>query len=304
MPRERLSGGTGPAAAVRGAAASVLLFATLLLFNGLQLLSLLLVRPFSRHAFRRVNRWIADTWWGMCVVGAERMNGTRLVVSGDAVPVRENAIVISNHQQMPDITVLMALARSKHRLGDLKWFVKRKIQYVPGIGWGMRFLDCVFVHRDWSSDQDAIRRTFSRLVNDRVPLWLVSFVEGTRFTAAKHARSREYARRQGLPVLDHLLLPRTKGFVATLEGLRDNVSAVYDVTIGYIEGVPTLWQYITGRVQQVHVHIARFPTPELPRGEAAAAWLIRRFEEKDRLLEHFYAHDVFPAGREPEPEAG
>ena len=41
-------------------------FASLLVFNLAQTASLLLL-PFSRPAFRRFNRWCADTWWGACV---------------------------------------------------------------------------------------------------------------------------------------------------------------------------------------------------------------------------------------------
>ena len=55
-----------------------------------------------------------------------------------------------------------------------------------------------------------------------------------------------------------MLIPRTKGFVASVEGLGDHLNAVYDFTIGYVDGVPSLWQYITGRVKQIHIHVRRF----------------------------------------------
>ena len=38
--------------------------------NFLQMLSLVLI-PFSRPAFRAVNRFYANAWWGWCVIGAE-----------------------------------------------------------------------------------------------------------------------------------------------------------------------------------------------------------------------------------------
>lgn len=284
---------------MRGTAATTFLFATLLLFNGLQTLSLA-VRPFSRRTFRRINRWAASTWWGMCVIGSQLMNRTRIIVTGDDLPEDENAVIVANHQDMPDIVVLMTLARSRRRLGDLKWFVKDALKHVPGIGWGMRFLECPFVTRDWTADRHTIARTFARLREERIPMWLVSFSEGTRVTAEKIAASHEYAREKGLPLLDHVLLPRTKGFVATLEGLKDHVQAVYDVTIGYVEGVPSLWQYITGQVRRVHVHVRRFPVSDLPRvGDELAAWLIRVYQEKDALLERFYSEGAFPC--EPLP---
>jgi len=267
---------------------------TLLVFNAAQTASLALL-PVSRRAFRRFNRWCANTWWGACVVLAERLNRTRLIVTGTDVPADENAIVIVNHQQMPDITTLMALARSKRRLGDLKFFVKKALRWVPGVGWGMQFLSCPFVARDWTADRDRIARTFHTLTSERIPMWLVSFVEGTRVTPEKIAHSQAYARERGLAVLEHVLVPRTKGFIASVQGLGRHVGAVYDVTIGYVEGVPTLWQFIKGRVRNIHVHVRRFPVDELPRLEAdLAAWLHARFAEKDLLLSHFYTHGHFP----------
>jgi lysocardiolipin and lysophospholipid acyltransferase len=268
--------------------------ASLLAVNLLQTSSLVLL-PVSRPAFRRFNRWCANLWWGACVVAAERFNRTRVVVSGDVVPARENALLVVNHQQMPDITTIMAFARSKRRLGDLKFFVKRAIKWCPGIGWGMQFLACPFVRRDWDRDREAIARTFSTLVDERIPMWLVSFVEGTRLTTEKLARSQAYAREHGLEPLRHVLVPRTKGFAASVEGLGRHISAVYDLTIGYVEGVPTLWQYIEGSVATVHLHVRRFPVEELPRlEEELRAWLLERFREKDELLEHFYLHGSFP----------
>jgi 1-acyl-sn-glycerol-3-phosphate acyltransferase len=273
--------------------ATAFLFSTLLAFNGVQTLSLAL-KLFSPRRFREFNRWAADTWWGWCVTGSEKLHDARVVVTGDDVPMRENAIVIANHQQMPDITFLMIWARQKDRLGDMKWMVKDIIKWVPGVGWGMAFIDCVFVKRDWAADQASIERTFSRLTDNQVPVWLLSFPEGTRVSATKVARSQEYARAQGLAPLEHVLVPRTKGFVASVAGLRRHAAAIYDVTIGYERGVPTLWQYIKGFVNRAHLHVRRFPIADLPvDDEALAVWLQQRFQEKDRLLAHFYEHGHF-----------
>jgi 1-acyl-sn-glycerol-3-phosphate acyltransferase len=234
------------------------------------------------------------------VVFAKRFNGTEVIVSGEDLPTNENVLVVSNHQQMPDITTIMTLARSKGRLGDLKFFVKHALKWVPGVGWGMQFLNCPFLKRDWSADREKIDATFDTLVRERIPMWLVSFVEGTRATEAKIRASAEWAVERGLESTRHVLLPRTKGFVASVEGLGDHLNAVYDFTIGYVDGVPTLWQYITGRVKQIHVHIRRFPADELPKIEAELKqWLIDRFYEKDALLEHYYETGAFPAGPVP-----
>ena len=282
-------------ATFRGTVLAIFGFVTLILANLVQLLSLVLL-PFSRSAFRRVNRWCANTWWGLCVVGAEKLNGTRIIITGEDVPVRENALLVANHQQMPDIPAIMKLAKTKGRLGDLKFFVKKQLKWAPGVGWGMQFLDCPFIDRDWASDQEQIQDTFASLVDNRVPMWLVSFVEGTRATHKKLEASREFARSRGLVQTDHVQVPRTKGFTASVQGLRSHITAVYDLTIGYEVGVPSLWQYVKGLVKRVHVHVRRFPIEDLPETEEGLRdWLLEHFVEKDRLLEHYYETRGFPA---------
>ena len=212
---------------------------------------------------------------------------------------RENALLASNHQQMPDITAIMKFAKTKDRLGDLKFFVKKQLKWVPGMGWGMQFLDCLFIDRDWSSDREKIRKTFARLVDGDVPVYLVSFVEGTRLTLPKLEAARDYARQHEMYEPRHTLVPRTKGFVASVEGLRSHIDAVYDITIGYEIGIPTLWQYIKGLVQRIHVHVRRFEIDSLPESaDGLRLWLLDRWEEKDELLEHFYQTGRFPTSSE------
>ena len=273
---------------LRGVVIGGLLGGTLLVVNLLQTLSLV-VKPFSGQTFRRLNRFAANTWWGWCVLAFERVYGFELKVSGDAIPMRENAVVFANHQQMTDIILLLSLARSRDRLGDIKWFVKHPIKFVPGVGWGMVFLDAVFVKRDWAADRQSIAKTFAHLTDNHVPLWLILFPEGTRFAPHKLGRSHSYALEHGLHAPDHTLLPRVKGFVASMHGLRQHADAVYDVTIIYKNGVPTLWQYLRGFVDSAELHVRRYPMSELPQDDAVLSkWLYERFADKDRLLGHTY----------------
>ncbi len=269
------------------------LFCTLLLVNAVQMASLL-VWPFSRAAFRRINRTCADRWWGLCVAGGRWAHGIDVVITGDDVPSGENAMVVCNHQAMPDITFLMFLAIAKQRLGDMKYFVKKQLAWVPGVGWGMLFLDCIFIARNWASDADTIRQTFARINDGKVPIWLISFSEGTRLTAAKLAAAQAFARERGLREPRHVLVPRPKGFSASIQGLRGHLDAVYDVTIGYVGGVPSLWQYTRGLAPRAHMHVRRFPIGALPEGaDELAEWLRERFHEKDELLDGYYRTGAF-----------
>jgi len=294
MPLEPLKDQGGPFATLRGLILLTIGFGTLLPFNLIQLFSLVLL-PFSRRAFRAVNRWCADSWSGLCVTSAELAYGVRVIITGDDVPMREDALLIANHQQMPDIPAIMKFCKTKDRLGDMKYFVKKQLKWVPGMGWGMQFLDCLFIDRDWASDHEQIRKTFDRLVSGKVPVHLVSFVEGTRLTLPKLEAAQAYAQKNGLSVPRHTLVPRSKGFSASVEGLRSHITAICDLTIAYEEGIPTLWQYIKGLVKRIHVHVRRFPIEDVPTSaDDLRLWLLSRWDEKNDLLDHYYANGAFP----------
>ena len=105
----------------------------------------------------------------------------------------------------------------------------------------------------------------------------------------KRERAQAFAARQDRSPLDNVLFPRTKGFVATVQGLRTHIDAVYDLTIGYPNGPISLWPYIQGVEKDFYLHVQRTPLAELPQdGSALHEWLVTRFYEKDRRLASFH----------------
>ena len=275
-------------ALIKGTIMIPLFFVPLLIINLIQSLSVLLL-PISRQWVRSINRACAGGWWTLCDLLAKHAYGIEIVIEGDELPLQENIMVVANHQSMPDINTLFRLARQQRRIGDIKWFVKDIIKYIPGIGWGMIFLDCIFLKRDWQKDRVRLKNQLKRFEDEQIPIWTISFIEGTRFTAAKHKKSVEYAAKQGIEPHNHLLIPRVKGFNLTLDSLRSHLDGVYDVTIGYVEGVPTLWQWVSGQVKRVNIYVRRYPIDSIPEGdEALTKWIKERWYEKDVLLEKYY----------------
>jgi len=273
---------------VKGLVIAPVMFSSLLCLNAIQMLSLV-VKPFSRKKFRAINRWCAQTYWYWTSRGSEVIHGVRATITGDVLPARENAVVVANHQQMPDIICLMKLAREGECLGDMKWFVKDILKYVPGGGWGMLFLDCLFLKRDWNADRSKIEKTFRKFFVEKIPLWLLSFPEGTRITPSKLAASQAYAKKIGVTPLNHVLFPRTKGFTASVVGLTGHATAVYVVTIAYPDGIPTLWQWTKGDAKRFSMHVKRYEIGKMPKSESELSdWLIARFREMDARLDNFY----------------
>jgi 1-acyl-sn-glycerol-3-phosphate acyltransferase len=152
----------------------------------------------------------------------EKHGRVKVIYTGDKTPLRESVVVIANHSSYADWMVIFTFAKRMGRLGCCKFFVKDLIKWIPGIGWGLMISDSIFLKRDWTRDEKTILGTFAHLREHNLPFWLVLFAEGTRITPKKHKEGQEYSRKQGLPVLRHLLVPRTKGLYATLLALGES----------------------------------------------------------------------------------
>jgi lysocardiolipin and lysophospholipid acyltransferase len=108
-----------------------------------------------------------------------------------------------------------------------------------------------------------------------------------------------------IPDVREVLCPRVKGFTACVEGLAGHATAVYDMTVAYsVDGSflrpannPSMEAMMDGEYTQVHVHLKRHSTADIPTDRIAIGkWLIDRFVEKDRLLQNFYQGKGFPGG--------
>jgi 1-acyl-sn-glycerol-3-phosphate acyltransferase len=195
---------------------------------------------------------------------------------------KENAIVIVNHQSMVDMVVYFMFALRFGRIGDTKSFSKESLKYWPGIGWALMMLDVIFVKRNWQSDAKHVIQQFEKIKNRRQPFWVVIFPEGTRITPGKLVVSQEISRQKNLPVLQHVLLPRPKGFITAVTMLKEKIDAVYDVTIHYEEKIPSLLNLMCGQVHNIRIHAKRCAFADLPTCEEELKdWLVQRFVEKD-----------------------
>ncbi|KAG8068119.1 hypothetical protein GUJ93_ZPchr0005g14525 [Zizania palustris] len=152
------------------------------------------------------------------------------------------------------------------------------------------------VERKWEIDEPLIRKRLSELKNPHDPLWLAVFPEGTDYTEKKCIKSQEYAAEHGLPILNNVLLPKTKGFNCCLQELRGSIDSVYDITIAYKHRLPTFLDNVYGiDPSEVHIHVKIIQLSDIPASEDEVAdWLIERFELKDKLLSDFSTLGCFP----------
>lgn len=134
-------------------------------------------------------------------------------------------------------------------------------------------------------------------------MWLISFSEATRFSPQKYRESQAWCEANGRgrrQQPQHLLYPRTKGFIATVSHIRHapHVRAVYDLTVAYQKGgrwqaAPAFWDTLSmpglssgSAGYRFEVHVRRWPMEELPTDEGELAkWIEARWVEKGEWLE-------------------
>ena len=167
-------------------------------------------------------------------------------------------LVISNHQSWLDIVVLQRIFY--RRTPFLRFFLKKELIWLPFLGLSMWALDFPFMkryskaylekHPDMKGrDLETTRKSCARF--KRMPVAVMNFVEGTRFTAAK-------ARKQESPFAG-LLRPKAAGVAFVLGAMGENLKSILDVTISYSEGNNGLWAFMCGRVGKIRVKVEPVP---------------------------------------------
>ncbi|XP_048337462.2 probable 1-acyl-sn-glycerol-3-phosphate acyltransferase 5 isoform X2 [Ziziphus jujuba] len=226
----------------------------------------------------------------------EKINKTKVIFSGETVDPKKRILLIANHRTEVDWMYLWDLAWRKGQLGYIRYILKSSLMKLPIFGWSFQILEFIPVQRKWEVDGPIMHQMLSTFKDLRDPLWLALFPEGTDFTEQKCIRSQKYAAENGLPILNHVLIPKTKGFYACLEDLRESLDAVYDVTIGYKHRCPTFLDNAFGLdPSEVHMHVRRIPLDDIPTSEEkVTTWLVNQFHLKDELLSGFHSQGHFP----------
>jgi len=212
-------------------------------------------------------------------------------------------LVIANHQSLVDIIVLQKIFHG--RIPFLKYFLKKELIWIPILGLAWWALDYPFMQRYFAEvlrkkphlkgkDIAATRKACAKFKDK--PASFMNFVEGTRFTPAKHAT-------QNSPY-KHLLKPRSGGISYVLSAMGENMRNIIDVTIVYPDGTENAWGFISSAKSRIIIRVKVLPIDENLRGQNPDdpeykkrfnIWLNSLWEKKDteitQLIEHITAHD-------------
>lgn len=279
----------------------VLFFVSGLIVNLIQAIIFVIVRPFSKSLFRRLNRMVAELLWLELVWIVDWWAGVKVNLYTDPETLKmmgkEHALVIANHRSDIDWLIGWVFAQRSGCLGSTLAVMKKSSKFLPVIGWSMWFSEYLFLERSWAKDESTLKSGLQRLKDYPQPFWLALFVEGTRFTQAKLLAAQEYASSQGMPVPRNVLIPRTKGFVTSVSEMRSFAPAIIDMTVAIPRGStpPTMLRLFKGKSDAIDVKVTRHLMKDLPESdEAVAQWCKDIFVTKDAVLDKHKELNAFP----------
>ena len=252
--------------------------------------------PPVQDACRRWLASIAESWIGANSAMIDRFTRTRFIVDLDPnanLHHDGHYLVLANHQSWVDIPVLQKVFN--RRIPLLRFFLKSQLFWMPVMGLAWWALDFPFMRRYSREtiarrpelagrDIEATRRACLKFRT--IPVAVMNFVEGTRYTAAKHAAQQSPYR--------FLLRPKAGGIAFVLDAMGDALHAILDVTLVYPKGRPSFGDLIADRIGYVHVVIRERAIPaELAGGDyqndAAfrdrfQQWMNAIWQEKDATI--------------------
>jgi len=253
------------------------------------LLKLLVPAAAVHRACDHVLNALASAWVAVNNAWIAAVQPARWDVQGvEGLHPRGWYLVSSNHQSWVDILVLQRIFHG--HIPFLKFFLKQELIWVPVIGLAWWALDFPFMKRGRGqgarhSDLKTTREACEKF--KRIPTTVINFVEGTRFTPAKHAAQNSPYR--------HLLKPKIGGLGIALATMGEQFEALLDVTIVYPHGAPRFWDLLSGRLDAVTVRVQQRPIPadvlgSDPVGDKAyrqriGAWVEQQWSEKDALID-------------------
>ncbi len=201
-------------------------------------------------------------------------------------------LVLANHQSWSDIMVLQSILNN--RIPYFRFFLKQELIWIPIFNFVWIALDYPYMKRYSKSflkknphlkgkDIETTRKSCEKFRD--IPVSIMNFVEGTRFTKEKHEKlSSSYT---------YLLNPKAGGVAFVLSAMGEQLSAILDVTIKYDPKAMGFWDYLCGKVTKVTVRIEQIPLTSEVVGDyfndtrfkiGFHKWINALWQKKDRTL--------------------
>ncbi|MGI9277879.1 MAG: acyltransferase [Endozoicomonas sp.] len=284
--------------ALRGVISTFLLVLNTLIMSlplfAFALLKLLIPVPAIRRFMGRMANAVAELWISANSAWMKLTLDINLKVEGlEGLDRNGYYLVTANHQTWADIMIMQHLLN--RRIPFMKFFLKQQLIWVPVIGLCWWALDFPFMKRytraylekhpeKRGKDLETTRKACEKF--RETPVSIVNYLEGTRYTRAKHEKQQS--------PYNNLLKPRAGGISYVLGALGDQVKTLLNITIHYEDKTIGYWDFLCGRIKNVSVRIETQPIPQsLATGDYQndrqfrdqfQQWVNELWEEKDRYL--------------------
>ncbi|SEL79282.1 1-acyl-sn-glycerol-3-phosphate acyltransferases [Colwellia chukchiensis] len=257
------------------------------------LLKALIPLPFWQKIFSYLLDQMASNWVFLNTFNQKLFTKTKISVTGlEQLKMNDWYLVISNHQSWIDILVLQRVLHGK--IPFLKFFLKKELIYVPFLGLAWWALDFPFMKRYSQhflkrnphlkgKDIETTKKACEKFKHK--PVSVMNFIEGTRFTTAKHQQQNSPFKK--------LLKPKAGGIGFVLQAMKGNLSKVLDVTIYYPDGDPNFFDFIAGKITRVNIVIKTQDIDESLQGDYVndraykiqfQKWVNQLWLDKDQTL--------------------
>jgi len=244
--------------------------------------------------------WVAEAWseidkaiFALCIPTQWDIRGVETLRKDTSY------LAVSNHQTWVDIPAL--IESLNRRTPFFKFFLKKELIWVPLLGLAWWGLDYPFMKRyskAFLEKHPALKGKDLEITKaacelfKRQPVTVVNYLEGTRFTEAKHREQQSPYR--------YLLKPKAGGVAFVLAALGEQLDALLDVTIVYPGNqAPGFWALLNGSISRVIIDIkVRELDPALWAGDyendpafrqTIQAWVNQLWLEKDQRIEQLRA---------------
>ena len=245
---------------VRGVLTVIIYAANTLLWSSLIFLTAIFKFIFPAFFWRKLCdkalNGFAATWVKVNKLNQHLLGKLKVKVNGlEKVKSKDWSLVLSNHQSWVDILVLQNIFSGK--IPFLKFFIKKELFWVPVLGqvwWALEFPFMKRYSRKFlekypnlkGKDLEITRKACKKFKH--IPISIMNFVEGTRFSKTKkEIQDSPYK---------NLLKPRAGGIAHVISAMGGQLNHILDVTIVYPQGVKnSFWNFMCGRLNQISVHV-------------------------------------------------
>jgi len=236
--------------------------------------------------------------------------GYSIVESGESLDNLQSKrlLVLPNHQSTADVPLLMSIFTARIGLTNkVMWIMDRVFKFTNFgiISW---MHDDFFIRSGKAGRELTLVELKDHLVNvflKKQRQYLVLFPEGG-FLRKRKAISHEFAKKNDLPLLEHVTLPRTGALDVVMKVLGpdseledgNKIERIVDMTIAYPGGKPLDIQSIIFGWRNpcnTHVHYRSWDVKELPKTpEELFNWMVNLYVQKEQMLDEYYKTGEFP----------